>query len=50
LVLRDALEGKVSVQRAREDYGVAIDTGTWTIDPVESEKLLRLLERRKGNQ
>ena len=50
LVLRDVREGKVSVQRARDCYGVAIDAATWTIDPVESERLHRQLEKGKGKQ
>lgn len=32
LVLRDVRDGKVSPERAREVYRVAVDTGTWTVD------------------
>ena len=39
LVLRDVHEGKVSLQRAREIYRVAIDPDTWTIDEAETERL-----------
>ena len=39
LVLRDVHEGKVSVERAREVYRVAIDLDTWTVDEAETEKL-----------
>ena len=39
LVLRDVHEGKVSLQRAREIYRVAIDPDTWTVDEGETEKL-----------
>jgi N-methylhydantoinase B len=49
-VLRDVRDGKISVQRARECYGVAIDTDTWTIEPVESERFPRQMENGKGEQ
>ena len=39
LVLRDVHEGKVSIERAREVYRVAIDPDTWTVDEPETEKL-----------
>ena len=39
LVLRDVHEGKVSVERAREVYRVAIDPETWTVDETETERL-----------
>ena len=39
LVLRDVHEGKVSLERAREVYCVAIDPDTWTVDEAETEKL-----------
>ena len=39
LVLRDVHEGKVSLERAREVYRVAIDPETWTVDEAETEKL-----------
>jgi N-methylhydantoinase B len=38
-VLRDVREGKVSVARARQVYGVAIDTRTWTVDATETAHL-----------
>ncbi|MSP11638.1 MAG: hydantoinase B/oxoprolinase family protein [Chloroflexi bacterium] len=43
-VLRDARQGKVSVARAREIYGVVIDTAgrvpsTWTVDEAETSRL-----------
>lgn len=50
LVLRDVREGKVSAERARDCYGVAIDTENWTIEPVESERLRRQLEKEKRKQ
>ena len=31
-VLRDVKDGRVSVERAREEYRVAIDTQTWAVD------------------
>ena len=39
LVLNDVREGKVSIGRARDIYGVVIDTATWTVDVVETSKL-----------
>ena len=39
LVLRDVREGKVSFERAREVYGTAIDTETWTVDLAETAML-----------
>ena len=38
-VLRDVREGKISPQRAREAYRVAVDTHTWTVDEQETAKL-----------
>ena len=38
-VLRDVRDGKVSLERAREVYQVAIDTETWTVDIEETAKL-----------
>jgi N-methylhydantoinase B len=39
LVLRDVRDGKVSLARARDVYLVAIDTGDWTVDGVETARL-----------
>ncbi len=39
LVCRDVREGKVSLERAREVYKVAIDIQSWTVDETETEKL-----------
>ena len=41
LVLRDVREGKVSAERAREVYKVAVDTGTWTVDEAETARFRR---------
>jgi N-methylhydantoinase B/oxoprolinase/acetone carboxylase alpha subunit len=38
-VLEDVLDGYVSLDRARSDYGVAIDSGTLTIDEAETTRL-----------
>ena len=38
-VLRDARNGVVSVGKARELYGVAIDPATWTVDEAETARL-----------
>ena len=46
LVLRDVHEGKVSLERAREVYRVAIDSDTWTVDEAETEKLRSVSESR----
>ena len=45
LVLHDVHEGKVSLQRARKIYRVAIDTETWTVDEGETKKLRSGSER-----
>jgi N-methylhydantoinase B len=39
LVLRDAREAKVSLERARTVYKVAVDPATWTVDPIETARL-----------
>jgi N-methylhydantoinase B len=38
-VLKDVREGKVSAQRARDAYGVAIDTHSWTVEEAETARL-----------
>ncbi len=38
-VLTDVREGKVSAERARAVYGVAVDTTSWTVDAAETERL-----------
>jgi hypothetical protein len=38
-VLVDVREGKVSLERARDIYGVAIDPGDWSIDATETARL-----------
>ena len=38
-VLRDVREGKVSVDRARDVYRVAIDTRSWTVQAAETARL-----------
>jgi N-methylhydantoinase B len=39
LVLRDVRDGKVSIERARVVYGVAIDPKGWAVDDAETERL-----------
>ena len=39
LVLRDVVEGKVSISRAREVYGVAIDSSTMQLDDAGTSRL-----------
>jgi hypothetical protein len=41
MVLEDALNGYVSIEAAREHYGVAIDPVTRKIDPAATERLRR---------
>lgn len=38
-VLRDVREGKVSAERARDEYGVAVDTESWVVDEGETQRL-----------
>ena len=38
-MLEDLREGYVSLKQARDAYGVAIDTVTWTVLADETEKL-----------
>jgi len=39
MVRRDVIYGYVSVERAREDYGVVIDPETYEIDYQATERL-----------
>ena len=39
LVLADARSGKISLQRARDHYRVAIDAGSWTVERDETVRL-----------
>jgi N-methylhydantoinase B len=48
LVLRDVREGKVSLQTAREVYGVAIAPGTWTVAAEETARLRAALAQREN--
>lgn len=45
LVLRDVRDGKVSPKRARDVYGVAIDTQLWIIDEAETANLRERMQR-----
>jgi N-methylhydantoinase B len=38
LVLRDVRDAKVSLERARTVYKVAVDPGTWTVDETGTAK------------
>ena len=38
-VLRDVRDGKVSLKRARQFYGVAVNPETWTVDSEETARL-----------
>ena len=50
LVLRDVREGKVSVERAREVYKVAVDTATWTVDESETANCRRRRDPETGQR
>ena len=39
LVLRDARNGMIGLERAASAYRVAIDPATWQIDPIETQRL-----------
>jgi len=39
LVLKDVRNEKVSAESARHDYGVLLDTDTWTVDAAATKKL-----------
>jgi N-methylhydantoinase B len=39
LVLNDVREGKISLDTARESYGVAVDSVTWSVDQAETTRL-----------
>ena len=39
LVLRDVRDGKITLERARTVYKVAVDPGTWTVDETETARL-----------
>lgn len=49
-VLRDVRNGLVSLESARRDYGVAIDTATWTIDGEETARLRSASSRHSREQ
>jgi N-methylhydantoinase B len=44
-VERDVVEGYVTLEKAREDYGVIIDSKTLTVDEEETRKLRDALRR-----
>ncbi|MBW1696959.1 MAG: hydantoinase B/oxoprolinase family protein [Deltaproteobacteria bacterium] len=48
LVLKDVRNEKVSVGAAREDYGVVLDTETWTVDVHATEKLRDKMRAERG--
>ena len=49
-VLQDVRNGLVSPESARRDYGVALDTQTWTVDAVATARLRRELRSVKAPQ
>ena len=50
LVLRDVREEKISAARARDAYGVSVDTDRWTVDLSETERLRRQLKDRGSRE
>lgn len=50
LVLRDVREEKISSARARDAYGVSVDTERWTVDRAETERLRRQLKERGSRE
>ncbi len=50
LVLRDVREEKVSPARARDAYGVSVDTEHWTVDLAETERLRQDLRGRGSRE
>lgn len=50
LVLRDVRDGKVSLEAAREEYGVVIDPDAWTVDETATRELrsVREQDKRRG--
>ena len=46
LVLRDVIEEKVSAERAREVYGVELDTTRWRVDAPATQRLRAVLKER----
>ncbi len=47
-VLRDVRNALLSPERARAEYGVAVDAATWTVDAAETERLRAAIRRRRG--
>jgi N-methylhydantoinase B len=47
-VLRDVRNEFVSPAKAEADYGVVIDTRTWTVDAAASERRRADLRKRRG--
>lgn len=50
LVARDVRDGKVSLQSARDDYGVVIDPQTLQVDPLQTAELRRVLSMDKPSE
>jgi N-methylhydantoinase B len=46
-VQQDVINGYVSPEKAREDYGVAVDPTTFKIDPAETESLRASMKKAK---
>ncbi|MCC7271396.1 MAG: hydantoinase B/oxoprolinase family protein [Alphaproteobacteria bacterium] len=47
-VLKDVRNELLSPAKARADYGVVVDTATWTVDAGASERLRGEIRRRRG--
>ena len=49
-VLRDVREEKISPARARDAYGVSVDTEDWTVDLGETARLREKLKARGSEE
>ena len=50
LVLRDVRNELVSVEAARNDYGVLVDTSRWAVDEEATRKLRSQLRARRKSR
>jgi N-methylhydantoinase B len=48
MVQRDAIDGKVSLESARRDYGVVLDGPDIDVDPVETSRLRDKMSAERG--
>lgn len=48
MVLNDVRDHKVSVERARDEYGVVVDTVNWVVNEIETERLRASITIKSG--